>query len=138
MDARSGVSHKSKQTLTPSELQRFFKDKSAKIAEDATSRISQFSRANAIKAKQSNAQALNTFVSNNANAQAKGNDAATVASSAVEAMSVHESQAATEILQDEYHKLLAEYEGIVDENQQMEEQVEQLKNTGELPEEGNE
>jgi len=59
LDARSGVSHRSKQTLTPSELQKFFNDKSAKIADDAVSRISQFSKASAIRAKQSNAALLN-------------------------------------------------------------------------------
>lgn len=101
--------------MTPSELQKFFKDKSAKIADDAVSRISQFSKAQP-RIQKDNAAALNSFVGKNTQA-AGGGDAITVATSAVEALLPEESQAATEILQDEYQKLLAEYEGIVDENQ---------------------
>ena len=50
-------------------------------------------------------------------------DAITVASSAIDKLSVVPSQQATEALQGEYKKLLEEYEGICTENQRMEREV---------------
>lgn len=54
-------------------------------------------------------------------------DAASVATADIEALSVAPSQQATEVLQNEYQRLLAEYEGIVQENEAMESEVAALK-----------
>lgn len=51
----------------------------------------------------------------------------TVATADIDALSVAPSQQATEILQTEYQRLLAEYEGIVQENEAMESEVNILK-----------
>ena len=82
-DARS-QSQKSKQTLNASELQKYFSEKKAQIAEDAKSRKSQ---AKSIKSRASNAIALSKMIQENQK-PAEGNDAATVATSAIEAISV--------------------------------------------------
>lgn len=97
-----------------------------------------------LRSRASNAAAIAKMIEENSKRDAPADgDAATVATSAVEAISVvapqseadaasvHQSiapsQAATEVLQEEYKKLLDEYESIAKENHEMELEVAKLK-----------